>query len=293
MNLVGKIFVVLIFVMSLVFMSFAVAVYATHRNWREVVLLPKDQVVPGKEIGLKFQLDEAKVKNEGFKNELEKVTRERDAEKAARTDAVTKLENELRDLTKERKKREQEYAALVKSERDNVALAKSAVDETARSEKELAGLRTEVLQAQKDRDANFKEVQRLIDELHQAVNDKVQLQNRLTTLAQDLAEAKEALRWVGDLNPKSDYKAKAPPKVDGVVLATPGAGLVEVSLGSDDGLRKGHQLEVYRISGGASTYVGRIEVIKTAPNLSVCKLADKFPQNSNIMKGDRVASKIE
>ena len=36
MNLVGKIFIVLILVMSLVFMSFAVVVYATHHNWKEV-----------------------------------------------------------------------------------------------------------------------------------------------------------------------------------------------------------------------------------------------------------------
>jgi phosphoglycolate phosphatase-like HAD superfamily hydrolase len=292
MNLVGKIFVVLIFVMSLVFMSFAVAVYATHRNWREVVLLPREQVVPGKEIGLKFQLDEAKVKNDGFKNELEKVTRDRDAEKNARIDAVAKLENELKVRTKERNDRDRDLAALVQSERNAVAAMNATQAEIAIAEKERSKLRTEVLQAQKDRDAHFKEVQRLLDELHQAANDKVQLQNRLTTLAQDLAKAKEALRYY-DINENSDYKAKAPPRVDGVILATPGDGLVEVSLGSDDGLRKGHQLEVYRISGGASTYVGRIEVVKTAPNLSVCKLAPNFPQNSNIMKGDRVASKIE
>ena len=37
MNLVGKIFVVLILVMSVLFMAFAMAVYATHKNWREVV----------------------------------------------------------------------------------------------------------------------------------------------------------------------------------------------------------------------------------------------------------------
>ena len=48
MNLVGKIFTVLIFVMSLVFMSFAVVVYATHRNWKEVVERPEDEVGPGK-----------------------------------------------------------------------------------------------------------------------------------------------------------------------------------------------------------------------------------------------------
>ena len=58
------------------------------------------------------------------------------------------------------------------------------------------------------------------------------------------------------------------------------------------GLLKGHQLEVYRIGGGQSTYVGRIEVVKTSPDKSVCKIDPKF-QNSNMMVGDRVASKID
>jgi uncharacterized protein YlxW (UPF0749 family) len=38
MNLVGKIFVFLIFSMSVVFMSFAVMIYATHTNWKDEVL---------------------------------------------------------------------------------------------------------------------------------------------------------------------------------------------------------------------------------------------------------------
>ena len=83
-----------------------------------------------------------------------------------------------------------------------------------------------------------------------------------------------------------------PPRVDGVVTATPGAGLVEISLGSDQGLRKGHRLEVYRIGGGQSTYVGRVEVVRTAATRSVCKIDPKY-QNSNIMVGDRVASRID
>ena len=37
MNLIGKIFTVLIFVMSIVFMTMAIMVYATHKNWRDVV----------------------------------------------------------------------------------------------------------------------------------------------------------------------------------------------------------------------------------------------------------------
>ena len=35
MNLVGKIFIVLVFIMSIVFMSFSVMVYATHRDWKK------------------------------------------------------------------------------------------------------------------------------------------------------------------------------------------------------------------------------------------------------------------
>ena len=44
MNLVGKIFTVLIFVMSLVFMTFAIMVYATQKNWKLVVDNSQDTV---------------------------------------------------------------------------------------------------------------------------------------------------------------------------------------------------------------------------------------------------------
>ena len=37
MNLLGKIFVVVITVMSVVFMTLALAVYATHKNWKDIV----------------------------------------------------------------------------------------------------------------------------------------------------------------------------------------------------------------------------------------------------------------
>jgi len=49
MNLVGKIFIIVILVMSVLFMAFAMAVYATHRNWREAVL--NEQAAPGKPLG--------------------------------------------------------------------------------------------------------------------------------------------------------------------------------------------------------------------------------------------------
>ena len=36
MNWLGKVFVVVILIMSLVFMGLSMAVYATHKNWKDV-----------------------------------------------------------------------------------------------------------------------------------------------------------------------------------------------------------------------------------------------------------------
>ena len=98
--------------------------------------------------------------------------------------------------------------------------------------------------------------------------------------------------WHGLPDKNSDYKSKTPPQVDAIVTNVSGDGLIEISLGSDAGLREGHQLEVYRTDGGQSTYVGRVKVVRTDPSKSVCKVDPNF-QKSNIMVNDRVASKIE
>jgi len=291
MNLVGKIFVCLICFFSVVFMAFSMTVYATHRNWREVVLLPAAEATGGKDVGLKIQHEEAKRKNDELAAERDKIAKELGAEKDARTQAVAKLENELKELNAERAKREKEYAELVKSEREAVATMKTAQDNATHSEKERDDLDTKAAQAREDRDKHFKEVVRLTDELHGLKKTSDDLQKRMTTLSADLAKAKEALRYF-DINPDSDYKSKTPPRVNGLVRAVTGEGFVEISIGADDGLRAGHQLEVYRAAGGASTYVGRIEVVKTTPDRAVCKINPKF-QNSNMMKDDRVVSKIE
>jgi hypothetical protein len=49
MNIIGKIFVFAVFVMSLVFMSFAVAVYSTHTNWQAEIQRTADQVQAGRD----------------------------------------------------------------------------------------------------------------------------------------------------------------------------------------------------------------------------------------------------
>ena len=72
MTLVGKIFTVLIFIMSLVFMSFAVMVFATHQNWRDLVK-STDSSKPGLERRLELktaELTAAKAEHERTKQQL-------------------------------------------------------------------------------------------------------------------------------------------------------------------------------------------------------------------------------
>ena len=75
MTLVGKIFTVLILVMSIAFMMLAVTVFATHRNWRVMV------VGPG---GLKTQIEQVDATNKRLRAELERMRGQMALEQAAR-----------------------------------------------------------------------------------------------------------------------------------------------------------------------------------------------------------------
>jgi len=291
MNLVGKIFIVLIFIMSLVFMSFVVAVYATHKNWKEVVLRPENEVKPGKELGLKFQLDQSKARNQELNDQLDKLKQEVTTEKAAKRQQLSKLETENDELRKERDQQQKDLAKLEQQVRDAVAAMESTQKNATALRGEVDGLREEIRATQKDRDAQFTRVVQLTDELHQTVGQLKSAQARSTQLAADYANALEVLRK-HDLTPDPKRYEPKPPRVDGVVKAVSGEGLVEVSIGSDDGLMKGHTLEVYRSGEGVSTYLGRIEVTATQPDKSVCKVLPEF-RKGQIQVGDRVASKLQ
>ncbi len=290
MNLVGKIFVVVIFVLSLVFMSLTMAVYATHRNWRDVVLLPQEKVGAGKELGLKFQLEKLKSDNANLKDQKDKLEKDTTAELAAKKQALVKLENELAAVTQARKSLEAGRATLEKEKSDAVAAMSATQIAATGFRQEVEEKRAKLLKIEKEADAAFKEIGRKTDELNQAVNDKELLRRRTTELVKDLTRARDALR-LNNIDEQKDLD-KTPPKVDGIVTSVAGAGLIEISIGSDMGLRKGHTLEVYRTSGGQSTYVGRVEVVSVEPSKAVCKIDTKF-QNSQVQVNDRVRSKFE
>ena len=290
MNLIGKIFIVLILVMCVLWMGFAVAVYATHTNWRDVVMNPEDKVTREKPLGLRFQLEASKQRNQELKDELEKVLGELAAEKAAKRQALTKLETENDELLRKRDQQEKDLVTLVQAERTAVTTMKTCQEALAVLRNEVDGLRADIRQAEKDRDNHFSELVRLTDQLYQAANQYRALKARSVTLAADMAKAQTVLRKFS-LKPEPTLYEGTPPRIDGVVLAAGGKGYLEVSIGSDDGLLKNHTLEVYRSAGGVSSYLGRVQVTDTAPDKAVCKILPEYLKGP-MQRGDRVASKL-
>jgi chromosome segregation ATPase len=186
MNLVGKIITVSILVASVFFMAVAMAVYATHRNWRDALLTP--------DVGLQARYEAAQKKNKELTEEAAKLKQQFDAEKAAKMQALAKLEAELEAARAELKELDVKQADLAKAKAEAVAAMNETQGQTAGSRKELEAQRTAVAEARKDRDAHFQEVVRLTDELNQAANEKDLLQKRTTELAKDVAKTEQVLR---------------------------------------------------------------------------------------------------
>ncbi|ASV74763.1 hypothetical protein THTE_2161 [Thermogutta terrifontis] len=289
MNLIGKIFVVLIFVMSIVFMSFALMVYSAHVNWREVVENPKE--APGKPLGLRLQVQNLRKENDALRAQIDELTKKLDAEIADKRAQVAKLEQERDDLQRERDQLMQQVAQLTQQARDAVAAMEAAHQTLAKRTAEVDDLRNLLRQAEQARhDALLRLVQRT-DELHQVANELRVLKDRSVTLADDLAKAREVLAKF-DLKPEPELYQDRAPKVEGVVLAVPGNGLLEISIGSDDGLMKGHKLDVFRLGNGENKYLGRVVVVRTEPDRAVCQVIPEY-QKGPIQQGDRVASSLQ
>jgi uncharacterized protein YlxW (UPF0749 family) len=280
MNLVGKIFIVLITFMSITFMSFALAVYATHQNWRLAV--ENTEPGQGRPLGLKPQLEEAKKKFQGLSDEHEKLKTEIAAEKLAQRQVLAKLEAQRDELVTKRDELQKERDSLNEKDQQSVAALETTSQTLKKLTTEVEGLRKEIRTTQEERDKQFKQVVDTTDNLHQLTNELKRVKEREQQVAGQYAKLKAVaakLNWTG-IEEVSDLHGK--------ILAINGNELVEVSIGSHDGLKVGSMLEVFR----GSNYLGRLEVVRLDSNRAVGKVLREF-KHGTIQKGDDVASRLK
>jgi hypothetical protein len=99
-----------------------------------------------------------------------------------------------------------------------------------------------------------------------------------------------------DIDPRTMVSKEPPPTtVEGEVketrkLDSNGTEFVEITIGTDDDIRKGHELFVYRANGEAK-YLGKIRITNVWPDKAVGTVVQKN-KNGTIKKGDKVTSRL-
>ncbi len=283
MTLVGKIFVVAILVMSVVYMGFAMAVYSAHTNWYDEIY--RDQATAGKDLGLKHQIDNLKKQKEELQLEWEALEKEKATLESSHAQQLGKLENERDGLLKERKVLQARHDQLMNENRSLSSAVDTVTQDLRRLTDEVVVLRGKITKVQQARDQIFTDVVAKTDQLHNLQGQLAILKEREAQLTQQLAQYRTTLRAHG-LNP-AEAVASFTPDIMGVVTAVRRNEFVEISIGADDGVKPGQTLEVFR----ASSYLGRVEVLRSAPDRAVAKVLKEF-RRGEIQKGDRVATKL-
>ena len=284
MTLLGKIFTMLIFIMSLVWMSFSVMVYVTEKNWREEVLRKPDDVQGDQRVGYVYQLQAQRELVEQRDEELRELQKELQRERAARAYALSALEEAATIEADLRRAAEKTQIELMAAHREaNRALADTQTRLEALST-EIADARVAIKDAQQDRDEKLERVVFLTDEVHKAEDLKRRLEERQAELVAQISRMQKVLR-AKDLSEYEDVDG-IPPPLDGLVLDVR-KNFMEISLGSDDGLKVGHQLEVFK----DRTYKGRIVVRRTDPDRAVAEIIPEL-RKGEIQKGDKVRTKV-
>jgi cell division protein FtsL len=277
MNWLGKVFVVIILIMSLVFMGLALAVYATHKNWQQVSLALNQKLTDAKSENARLQTEHnRRVEDlEREKTIAEQQAAKLDAERVALVDRYAQAQTELEGL---RQNQRDHIAAVASTQKINEALAADVTD-----------LRTRIRKTIEDRDSLFKRALDATEELHKAAGEYNTTRERNEQLTKQTAGMTAVMREKG-IDPNTD-PGSVVPTVEGEISKIErkaGGPLVAVTIGADDGLKVGNTLEVFR----GSKYLGRVEVIQTSPDKSVGRVDRSF-QQGQIQEKDRVATRIK
>lgn len=274
MTLLGKFLSTFIFILSTAFMVLALAVNASHRNWREVVLDPNN--------GLKKQIETISRTNQQLTDDRQRTQAALDREQAARRTALAALQSQLDQMEQLLRASEAQVQQLEAKSTELSQLDRSRAEELQRLTDETRKLRDQIRAEQEDRDSLFAETLKMTDQMNLLKGSLQAQTERNEQLAGQLSRYREVVDMKGiDVNQPLDG---APPERNGTVLVVNRPlEMVEVSIGYDDGLRDGHLLDVTR----SGRYVGRLRIRRTEPNRSVAEILKDYNQ-SPIQEGDRV-----
>ena len=285
MTFFGKILIGLILITSVIFAGLALTVYNTHQHWQEIVELASPS--PGKSLGLRHQLRNAKEKLSQLEEESQRLQNELAAEEAAYRQQLQKLETRRVDMEADSRRLNAELAERGQQLRELTQSVDEVQKNLASVDQQVQQLRAEIQQIQQKRDDEFKDVVDESEKVYEMVGQIERLEERRRQLVRQLDRINQKLNE-NDIDPHAPVDG-AGPRLEGQVTEVSGDGLIQISIGADRGLRIGQTVEIYR---GNTRYLGRAEVLRTDSDQAVAKILPKFNRGP-IRKGDRVATKLK
>ena len=272
MTLLGKVFTGMIFVLSVVFFLLAALVNNEHINQKQEADKFRQQAQQAQS-----ELTQARQETEDTRTELA-------IERAARRSTLAAMQEQLTAANSEKEASARAELNLQATVTSVTNTNKATATELKARTDENKQLRTELVDARQDRDQLFQRLVAATDKLSRLQGEYASLALREKDLADDYTKAKELLESLG-VGPDTMLNA---PATNGEVIAVNTSGIVEVSLGRDDGLRGGHTLEVHR----NGQYLGRLVVQTVRDDKSTAKILRSY-QRGYIRVGDRVDTQLE
>jgi len=274
MNLMGKIFTFMIFLMSTVFLVVSIMVGASDRAWKEEAR------------EMQTRASNATSSIDLLKNETANLDKLLAAEQVSRAQQLANLQSQNRLAQEalaekatqfnEEQKKAQGYA------RELLEANRRLKDQDA----ELAGIKANNKKLVDDIAAQFAENRNIQNVLFEQTAKLEQLQQKEADLAAQLAKLQKIFDAKG--LDENILVAAIAPKIEAVVTAVGNNnGTFAVAIGLDDGLRKGHEMDIYR----SNRHVGRGVVVLAQNNRSVLSIV-KGMMNDIVREGDNVTTKL-
>ncbi len=272
MTLLGKIFTVMILIMSVMFGAVSIVVYATHTNWKDKSVKLAKEVEDREGI-----LTEVR---KSLANQKERLEREQ----AARRFSLAAMQIRA-DEYKTRQEEAEGNLRDKQAQNDKLTESLNIAEKTkAALTDEVAKLRVEIRDTQKAADDFFAQVLVLTDGNTQLEGERRRFKEKNLQLIAQVSRLSSVLKSNG-LDEFSNLTLVTP-DVDGIVTAV-AKDMLQISLGFDDGLREGHELDVFR----GANFLGRIVIRKITPSSAVGEIIPKF-RRGEIRKGDRVGKDV-
>jgi ABC-type Na+ efflux pump permease subunit len=281
MTFVGKILVFIILICALMFLGVSTVVFTTATNWKDATAKEQQKVkdLQTKNANATAAADAAKKDLAAAKDSNAKAKQEMDGRIAALEADTNRLNAEMT----------QARTSLEVAQQN----AKTSLDEATALRGETGTLREQKSAVEKQANEYKIRQTELNDQIRILTRERDVAKKNNEDLRDRVARFSSLLRKNGLSDDISNYKGlESPPTVRGEITRVDAQNKrVEISIGSDDGLVPGHELNLYRVKPRPE-YLGKIKILATDPDQAVGQVIGNTVNGKKIQEGDVVSSTL-